>query len=133
MKYEHAFDLKVRMEEIVKVLGDDMGHVELERVECIRSFGSSCKRTLARCHALGKLLQKAMKTKAFYAIEFLESFDKMDKKEQDKVIIHELMHIPKSFGGGFRHHDYVRSKNINALHKKFEKLKSEGADGNSFW
>jgi len=135
MRYEHAPDLKERMRKIVDVLG--MGHVDVDRVECIRSFGSSTKRTIARCHALGKLLQKAMKTKAFYAIEFLECFDKMSKKEQDKVIIHELMHIPKTFGGGFRHHDYVKDRNINALYKKFEKLVGGGGDDSEskswFW
>ncbi len=117
MKYEYAPDLKERMNEIVNSLG--MGHIDANRVECIRSFGSSTKRTIARCHALGKLMQKAMKTNAFYAIEFLEIFDKMNKKEQDKVIIHELMHIPKSFGGGFRHHDYVCERNVDLLYEKF--------------
>tara|TARA_Y100000310_G_C20696985_1_gene826378 strand:+ start:5141 stop:5524 length:384 start_codon:yes stop_codon:yes gene_type:complete len=123
MKYESAEDLKERMDEIVRVLG--MEHVNLERVECIRSFGSKTKRTIARCHALGKMMQKAMKTKAFYAIEFLELFDKMSKEEQDKTIIHELMHIPKTFGGGFRHHDFVCDKNVEVLHEKFESLKRD--------
>lgn len=121
MKYIDAFDLRIRMEEIVSLLG--MRHIELDRVECLRSFGSKSRRTLARCHALGKLMQRAMKTKAFYAIEFLESFDKLSRKEQDKVIIHELMHIPKSFGGGFRHHDFVCERNVELLYQKFESLK----------
>ena len=121
MKYEDAPDLKERMDDIVNTL--DMKHIHLDRVECMRSFGSSTKRTIARCHALGKLMQNAMKTKAFYAIEFLELFGKLSKKEQDKVIIHELMHIPKSFGGGFRHHDFVCDKNVELLHEKYESLK----------
>ncbi len=121
MKYVDAPDLKSRTEEIAKTLG--MEHIDLERVECMRGFGSSSKRTLARCHALGKLMQKAMKTKAFYAIEFLESFGKLTEKEQDKVIIHELMHIPKSFGGGFRHHDFVCRRNVDIMYEKFISLK----------
>lgn len=123
MKYENARDLKERMDEIVKTLG--MSHIDLSRVECLRSFGSSSKRTIARCHALGKMMQAAMKTDAFYAIEFLEIFEKMSKKEQDKVIIHELMHIPKSFGGGFRHHDFVCERNVELLHQKFESLRGK--------
>ena len=122
ISYEEAVDLKERAAEIVRVL--ELQHINLDRVECLRSFGSSSRRTIARCHALGKVMQKAMQTKAFYTIEFLERFDKLNKKEQDKVIIHELMHIPKSFGGGFRHHDYVCERNINLLHEKFESLKS---------
>jgi predicted metallopeptidase len=122
MKYEHAPDLRERMVEIVSLLG--MKHVDLERVECLRSTGSSTSRTIARCHALNKVMQKAMQTKAFYTIEFLEPFEKMSKREQDKVIIHELMHIPKSFGGGFRHHDYVCEENVELLHGMFENMKS---------
>jgi predicted metallopeptidase len=121
MRYEYAPDLKMRTEEIVRILG--MGHVNLNRIECIRSFGSSTKRTIARCHALGKVMQHGMKTPAFYTIEFLELFDRMPKEEQDKTIIHELMHIPKSFGGGFRHHDYVCDRNVELLHQRFESVK----------
>ncbi|MEM4259257.1 MAG: putative metallopeptidase [Candidatus Pacearchaeota archaeon] len=130
MRYEEAPDLKERMNEIVKTL--EMNHINLERVECIRSYGSSTKRTIARCHALGKLMQKAMKTKAFYAIEFLERFNKMPKNEQDKVIIHELMHIPKTFGGGFRQHDFVCERNIDRLYAKFISLKGANNENKSF-
>ena len=123
MKYVDAPDLRERMEEIVNLL--EMRHINLERVDCLRSFGSSSRRTIARCHTIGKLLQKAMKTKAFYAIEFLEMFDKMSYEEQDKVIIHELMHIPKTFGGGFRNHDFVCDRNVDLMHEKFVSLKSK--------
>ena len=126
MKYEYAEDLKKRMMEVVRML--DMRHIDITRVECIRSFGSSSRRTLARCHALGKLMQKAMKNRAFYAIEFLENFDKLNRKEQDKVIIHELMHIPKTFGGGFRQHDFVCDRNVDIMYEKFANLKLKGWD-----
>src|SRR3989344_3276091 len=105
MKYELAPDLQERMEEIIKIL--NLNHIDIDRVKCLRSLGSSTRNTLARCHAIGKAMQKAMGINAFYTIEFLKRFDKLAKEEQDKVIIHELLHIPKSFGGGFRQHDYV--------------------------
>ena len=123
MKYEYAHDLQQRMNDIVNTL--NMNHIRLERVKCFRSRGSSTKRTIARCHALGKLMQHAMNTKAFYAIEFLEPFEKLSRKDQDKTIIHELMHIPKAFGGGFRHHDFVCEKNVDVLYQKLENLKSD--------
>ena len=119
--YEPASDLQERMVEMVRLL--EMNHVDVSRVICMRSRGSSSKRTIARCHALGKLMQMAMQTKAFYSIEFLERFDKLDRVEQDKTIIHELMHIPMSFGGGFRHHDFVCEQNVDLLHQKFESLR----------
>jgi predicted metallopeptidase len=97
-----------------------MDHIDLDRVECLRSFGSSTKRTIARCHTIGKVMQKGMKVGAFYTIEFLEKFDKLNKDQQDKVIIHELLHIPKTFGGGFRQHDFVCEENIDKLHRNFQ-------------
>jgi predicted metallopeptidase len=68
-------------------------------------------------------MQKAMGMPAYYAIEFLERFDKMSMHEQDKVIIHELMHIPKTFGGGFRQHDYVCEQNVELMYAKFAELR----------
>lgn len=118
MKYDYAPDLKERLREVVKILG--MNHIDIDRVECLRSFGSSTKRTIARCHTIGKVMQKGMKVPAFYTIEFLEKFDKLSKTDQDKVIIHELLHIPKTFGGGFRQHDFVCEENINKLHRNLE-------------
>jgi len=128
MKYENADDLKIRAEEIAKILG--MEHIDFSRVGFIRSYGSKTRRTIARCHALGKLMQKAIGIKAFYAIEFLERFNKMNKEEQDKTIIHELLHIPKTFGGGFRHHDYVCESEVEKLYERYINLK-EGKENNS--
>jgi predicted metallopeptidase len=123
MRYELAPDLQARMEEMIRVL--EMEHVDISRVACIRSFGSSARGTIARCHTIGKVMQMAMGTKAHYAIEFLERFEKMSWEEQDKTIIHELMHIPKSFGGGFRQHDFVCDKNVEIMHDKFVAMKKK--------
>ena len=117
MKYEDAPDLKERTVEIATAL--HMGYIDAERVQCMRSYGSSSRRTIARCHALGKVMQKAMKTKSFYAIEFLERFNHLPRHEQDKVIIHELLHIPKTFGGGFRQHDFVCEKNVDIMYEQY--------------
>jgi len=121
MKYEFAQDLQMKVQEIAKIL---FPHIQLDNVRCFRSFGSSSRGTIARCHALGKLMQKAIGIKAVYALEFLsERFDKMIEEEQIKVIVHELMHIPKTFGGGFRHHDFVTEKNVNKMYKEYKRLK----------
>jgi predicted metallopeptidase len=122
MRYEYAPDLQERMINIASVL--EMNHLNLERIGCLRGFGSKSKRTIARCHTLGKVMQKAMGVKAFYTIEFLEKFDKLGWEEQEKVIIHELLHIPKTFGGGFRQHDFVCDKNVEVLHEKFLSFKN---------
>jgi len=125
MKYIPAPDLQARMEEIVRLLR--MEHIDISRVKCFRSVGSSSRRVIARCHTVGKLMQKTMGVPAHYAIEFLERFEKLNVVEQDKTIIHELMHIPKAFGGGFRNHDYVCEQNVDIMHAQFARLKQFGA------
>lgn len=129
MKYDFAPDLQARMEEIVNLL--NMDWVDINRVKCFRSYGSSTKRTIARCHTIGKLMQKAMNVKAWYTIEFLEKFNKMNQSEQDKVIIHELMHIPKTFGGGFRQHDFVCDENVAIMHEKLANLRDKSEKPNN--
>ena len=121
MKYIEASDLDARMREVVLSLG--MDYVDLNRVKCFRSLGSSTKRTIARCHTIGKLMQKAIGVQAWYAIEFLEPFEKLSPTHQDEVIIHELMHIPKTFGGGFRHHDFVCERNVKLLNERYQNMK----------
>ena len=114
IRYFDAPDIEVLMRDIVNSL--ELRHIDLERVGCVRSKGSAAYRTVARCHGMPKILQMGMKSKPFYVIEVIEEqFDKMSKEEQVRTIIHELMHIPKSFGGGFRHHDFVNRRNIEKL------------------
>jgi len=117
MQYSIALDLQQRMCEIVRRL--EFAHVDCNRVVCIRSVGSKTKRVIARCHALPKIMQLAMEVNAYYAIEFLERFERLAKADQDMTIIHELMHIPKTFGGGFRHHDFVHRKNVEKLYEAY--------------
>jgi len=119
MKYEFALNIQKKAEEISKAL---FPHIKIEFVKCIKSYGTSTKRTIARCHGLGKVFQKAMGVHAFYVLEFLgERFDKLSEEEKIKTIIHELMHIPKAFGGGFKHHDHVTERNVNRHFKMYIK------------
>jgi predicted metallopeptidase len=126
MRYEPAPDLQKIAEEISRIL---FPHIKMERVKCYRSYGSSTTRTIARCHALGKLMQKAIGVEAYYALEFLSSrFDRLSKEDQIKTIIHELMHIPQTFGGGFRHHDHVTERNVNMYYKTYLAKKEQSEE-----
>lgn len=123
MKYESAPDLQAKAEEFCRIL---FPHVKTWRIKCFRSFGTSSRGTIARCHTIGKLMQKTIGVKAHYGLEFIsERFDKMSQEDQLKVILHELMHIPKTFGGGFKHHNWVTEKNVNKLFVEYNKLKDE--------
>lgn len=124
MKYEFDYLLQSLSENISYLI---FPHIKVHRIKCFKSYGTSTRNTIARCHALGKLLQKAMGVDAFYALEFIsEQFDKLDNEEKIKVIIHELMHIPESFGGGFKHHDVVCDNNVEDCYNAYLLCKKTG-------
>lgn len=125
IKYQIAPDIQIKAEEIIHSMR--WNHISLENVAFIRSYGSSARRTLARCHALGKAMQIGMgRKKGFYLIEVIsEKFDKMSEEEKMKVLIHELMHIPKSFGGGFIHHNMVHDESVDKVYRSYCNLKKQ--------
>lgn len=119
--YALAEDIGAEINEIIRKL--DMTHIDESRVVCIRSRGSASRRTLARCHGLPRIMQLALDLKPHYVIEIIsEQFDKLDKANQTKVLIHELMHIPHAFGGGFRsHRPYVTKRKVEKMYRQFLK------------
>jgi len=132
IKYEKANDLQEQINEIARAL---FPHVKLDSVICLRSFGSTSRGTIARCHALGKAMQLALGRKGFYVIEVIHSrFDKMSEEDRIKTLIHELMHIPKCFGGGFIHHNMVHEANVDRMYQHYINLKKKDKNNseNSF-
>jgi len=123
IKYFQADDIKKEAEEICKTL--NWHHVDLTNLGFLRSTGSTSPRTIARCHALGKAMQIAMgRHTGFYLIEVIsEKFDRLPESEKTKTIIHELMHIPKTFGGGFIHHNMVHEGSVRDVYNKYVNLK----------
>jgi len=123
IRYELDKDIGSKIKDIIDKL--QMTHVDGSRVACIRSKGSKSKRVIARCHGLSRIMQLALNQKPHYAIEVVsERFDKLSKEEQTKVLIHEVMHIPHSFGGGFRaHKPHVTQKKVERMYKKFVSAK----------
>jgi predicted metallopeptidase len=119
IRYELAEDVGTKIRDILRKL--HMTHVDGSRIVCVRSKGSRSRRVIARCHGFSKIMQVALKQKPHYVIEVLsERFDKLSREEQTKVLIHELMHIPHSFGGGFRaHKPHVTRKNVERMYKRF--------------
>jgi predicted metallopeptidase len=123
IRYEIADDIQREVNEIAETL---FPHVKLDSVVCLRSHGSSSRGTIARCHALGKAMQLALGRRGFYVIEVISRrFDKMSPDDKTKTLIHELMHIPKSFGGGFIHHDIVHARNVERMYQHYCNLKGK--------
>jgi len=118
LEYLEAPDVKRLAYEIVDSLG--LFHVVPQFVYCYRSKGSKSERTVARIHGLGKIWQEALRKPPTYVIEVIsERYDKLSDEGKEKTLIHELLHIPKGFSGGFRpHKGYVNRKRVERLHKK---------------
>ncbi len=118
IKYFRDLETDAKIRRIAETL--KLEH-DLSRIVCVRSTGSKSKRTLARCHALPKIMQLALDVKAHYAVEIVsENFDRLNEKDKTRTLIHELMHIPKGMKGGFRHHDYVCTRNIENMYKIYK-------------
>ena len=121
IEYSPAEDIDFRVKEILRKL--EMTHIDETRLTCLRSKGSASRRVIARCHGLSRIMQLALDKSPHYVIEVLsERFDRLSKDEQTKVLIHEILHIPHSFGGGFRaHRPFVTRANVQTMYNKFIK------------
>ena len=117
ISYVEAPDVKRLVDEIAEKL--DFFHVVPQFVYCYRSHGSRSEHVIARIHGLGKIWQEALRKPPTYVIEVIsERYDKMSREEKEKTLIHELLHIPKGFSGGFRpHKGYISKKRIEKLHR----------------
>jgi predicted metallopeptidase len=117
--YLEAPDVKKLADEITEKLG--FFHVVPQFVFCIRSKGSASRRTIARIHGLGKVWQETLNLPSAYVIEVIsERFDKFTQEDKEKTIIHELLHIPATFAGGFRpHKGYIDEETVEQLHKTY--------------
>ncbi len=109
---------------IVRILG--MEHIDMSRIAVVKSKGTRSRRVLARCHALSRIFQNALGIDAHYIIEMLsENFDPLPEEEKTRTLIHELMHIPKSFAGGFRHHaPHVNRRTVEKAYREYLKQRS---------
>ncbi len=115
--YERAPDVSELVVKIVDRLG--FAHIPKTRVYCYRSHGSKANNVIARIHSLPRIWQQALSEPAYYAVEVLaEQYDPLPYDEKEKTLIHELLHIPKAFGGGFRHHkNWVTRRRVEELHR----------------
>ena len=124
IKYAEAQDVKALADEIVSCL--DFFHVVPQFVFCFRSTGSKAGRTIARIHGLGKIWQEALNLPPSYVIEVIsERYDRLSEADQERTIIHELLHIPHGFAGGFRpHKGYIDRKIVEQLYITLQKQRA---------
>lgn len=99
VEYIEAPELKEKAIEIAKLFNLD--HIDFDRVHFYRY---SCKtRTCAKITGFFKTLQLAYPhIRPFYVITFNNyNFLRETEQQQRQTILHELLHIPKTFSGEF--------------------------------
>lgn len=119
IQYYPALDVKDMAISIIDKLG--FQHIDTQRIYFFRSHGSRAKFTRARIHGFAKVWNQALQSAPRYLIEVIsESFDNLSSHEKERVIIHELLHIPRGFSGGFVNHgESISRDRIERLHRKF--------------
>ena|SRR3989344_1298062 len=102
MEVQPAADVRRQLIQIIRA--GDYPHIKTSRIFCFRSHGSSA-RARARIWAFPRIWQLALKIPPAYVIEVLaEKFDYLSAAEKQRVLIHELAHIPKNFSGSLLPH-----------------------------
>lgn len=107
VEWVSAPDIEKKVKNLVNTLRLDW--IKRNRIFCFRSKNSKT-RAHARIWGLSRIWQQALEIKPAYIIEVIsEKFDKLPDKEKDKVLLHELAHVPKNFSGSLVPH-YKRGK-----------------------
>lgn len=126
MDVEMAPDVEKMVNGIIAVL--DYGHINEYRLFCMRSRNATAS-AYARIWNLPDIWQKALGVGTFYIIEVLsQHFDKLPEEEKEQVLIHELLHIPKTFSGALRPHGgkvKINSRTVGRLYRIYKERKKE--------
>ena len=133
MEVERAPDIQGKVEEIISTL--ELGHIIDARILCMRSRGAQA-RAYARIWSLPSIWQKALEINPFYVIEVLsEKFDVLNEQDKTRVLIHELMHVPKKFSGGLVPHNNrgckINHVNVDKAYEKYlekKKVRTESTE-----
>lgn len=124
LEWEEAEDVKKDIEDILEIIS--LPHIDASRIFCFRTQGSR-SRSYARVWSMPKIFQRALEIEPAYVIEVLSKYyDKLDDDNRKKVLIHELLHIPKNFSGALLPHR-TRGRHLgslaNKLFKEYKNLK----------
>ena len=102
MQYQIAKDVKEKIGKLINQL--KMDYIDKKRIYCIRSFDAKT-RAIARIWGMSRLFAEVCGIKPCYIIEVnSKRFDKLSERDKIKTLIHELLHIPKTFSGALLSH-----------------------------
>lgn len=118
MEFLLAPEIDAELRRIILSLG--LSYIKPENLVSFKSYGSK-SRAIARIWSLPRIWQIALKKEAHYCIEVIsEKYERLSQSEKEKVLIHELLHIPKNFSGALLSHRRrgrrIDSKTVDKLH-----------------
>lgn len=124
--YDDAPDIHTKIIILLKKCEADW--INPQRIFCVRSINANT-RAYARIWGLAKIWQKTLNISPSYIIEVIsEKFDKVISLEQDKILIHEICHIPRNFSGSLLPH--IR-RGRNSFSKKVSTLINQYANNSN--
>ncbi len=120
-RFQPAPDVAGDLARLVDLL--ELSHVDLARVHCRRSTGSTAD-AYARIWELPSMWQDALGVPAQYVVEVLsEHYDALNEAERLKILIHELLHIPRTFSGALRGHrgqgERIDRRTVNTYYRRY--------------
>ncbi len=120
MELSIAPDLSHRISFLVQKL--ELKHIKANNIVCFRSRGATA-RARARIWSLPRIWQMALGVEAHYCLEVLsQHFDNLSPDDQERVLIHELLHIPKNFSGALVPHRSGHRKTFRHYHDQVEAM-----------
>ena len=130
MRSEKAPDVQVMLDEVLA--RTSLRHVISPRIICMRSFGARAN-AYARIWSLPAIWREALGINPFYVIEVLnENYDPLPEERKKRVLIHELLHIPKRFSGGLVPHvcagKKIDARSVEKIYMEYLEGKSENPD-----
>lgn len=104
LEWHTDYDLTERVRGLVSEI--DFTHIPKHRIFCFRTDGSK-SRAYARIWAFPKIFQTVLDIEPAYVIEVINKYyNRLNHEEQTKVLIHELLHIPRNFSGSLLPHKH---------------------------
>lgn len=119
LEWHTDLDLTIRVRSLVDAV--EFSHIPKHRVFSYRTEGSK-SRAYARIWAFPKIFQTVLEIEPAYVIEVINKYyNKLDEEEKTKVLIHELLHIPKNFSGSLLPH----SNGHKTIEREVERIYKE--------
>jgi len=124
LKFKRAIEEEELLKDIIEKLG--WNYINSEQIRCVFSENSS-SRAVGRIWSTPRIFGFAFGSKPCYVVELIKNkYEKLSNKDKVKVLIHELMHIPKTFSGALSPHNKMGKtlvcNRLDTMYNKYYQL-----------